>query len=305
MKAVIVDLRGKYAAALDETGNIVKIPNADYGIGQEIELHALPSARPKANRRLAATAAAAVLALGLGTGTAFAMPYGTVTLDADSAIEYTINRFDQVLSVRALNEEGEEILSSLDGQSLRFRPVEEVIAAALDQQGTDEENPVEIRAETPSERHTERLQEHLRERIPERRPSGRPEGNPGLPADGVPQGNPDGFVPGDESRPAPFPADAGLEEPAQAMMLPEDAEVPPTGEMPAEGPPELLPESPGLSPSGEPVPPEDLPPAGNSAQGPEGRPEAPAEAPAARGGMPPPEQPAFGAPEFGAVPPAE
>ena len=39
MKAVIVDLQGKYAAALDETGSVVRIPNAAYRIGQEIELH--------------------------------------------------------------------------------------------------------------------------------------------------------------------------------------------------------------------------------------------------------------------------
>ena len=39
MKAVIVDLQGKYAAALDETGSVVRIPDAAYRIGQEIELH--------------------------------------------------------------------------------------------------------------------------------------------------------------------------------------------------------------------------------------------------------------------------
>ena len=36
MKAVIVDLQGKYAAALDETGSVVRIPDAAYRIGQEI-----------------------------------------------------------------------------------------------------------------------------------------------------------------------------------------------------------------------------------------------------------------------------
>ena len=42
MKAVIVDLQGKYAAALDETGSVLRIPNAAYRIGQEIELHEVP-----------------------------------------------------------------------------------------------------------------------------------------------------------------------------------------------------------------------------------------------------------------------
>ena len=94
MKAVIVDLQGKYAAALDETGSVVRIPNAAYRIGQEIELHTVPSARLNMRRKIAATAAAAVLVLGLGSGTAYALPCGTVSLDAASSIEYTVNCFN-------------------------------------------------------------------------------------------------------------------------------------------------------------------------------------------------------------------
>ena len=100
MKAVIVDLQGKYAAALDETGSVVRIPNAAYRIGQEIELHRVPSARLNMRRKIAATAAAAILVLGLGSGTAYALPCGTVSLDAASSIEYTVNCFNYVLDVK-------------------------------------------------------------------------------------------------------------------------------------------------------------------------------------------------------------
>lgn len=309
MKAVIVDLRGKHAAALDETGRIVKIPNADYGIGQEIELHAVPPARQKVNRRFASAAAAAVLVLGLGTGTAFALPYGTVTLDSDSAIEYTINRFDQVLSARALNEEGEEILSSLDEQSFRFRPVKEAIAAALEQQETDEESAVAITAETPNDRHTERLQEQLREHIPERRSPDRREGSPELPEDDLPQERHEGFLPGEESQPNALPNDTGLGTPSQGMQPPEETEALPRGEMPAELRPESFSDPPEQPLSRDDMPPDDYSPAEKTAGMPDSRPEDPGEvpdeAPESPGGMPPPEQQPFGAPDFGGFPPAE
>ena len=309
MKAVIVDLRGKHAAALDETGRIVKIPNADYEIGQEIELHAVPSVRPKTNKRFAAAAAAAVLVLGLGTGTAFALPYGTVTLDSDSAIEYTINRFDQVLSVRALNEEGEEILSSLDEQSFRFRPVKEVIAAALEQQETDEESTVAITAETPNDRHTERLQEQLREHISERRSPDRREGSPELPEDGLPQERHDGFVPGEESRPDAFPNDTGLGTPSQGMQPPEETEALPRGETPAELRPESFSDRPEQPPSRDDTPPDGFSPPEKTDGMPDSRPEVsgevPAEASELPGGMPPPEQQPFGSPDFDGFPPTE
>ena len=167
MNAVIVDLKGKKAAALDENGNVIKIPNANYAIGQKIRLHAVSQKRAPSPKRIGTVAAAAVLILSIGTGTAYAMPYGTVSLDADAAIEYTINRFDRVLSVRALNEEGEAVLADLDDHSLRFRPVEEAINSTLEQQELSREGApaVQITTKTRDEHHTERLQEHLMDRI--------------------------------------------------------------------------------------------------------------------------------------------
>ena len=168
MDAVIVDLKGKKAAALDENGNVIKIPNANYAIGQKIRLQAVSQKRAPSLKRIGTVAAAAALILSIGTGTAYAMPYGTVSLDADAAIEYTINRFDRVLSVRALNEEGEAVLADLDGHSLRFRPVEEAINTTLEQEELSREGApaVQITTKTRDEHHTERLQEHLMDRIP-------------------------------------------------------------------------------------------------------------------------------------------
>lgn len=174
MNAVIVDLNGKYAAALDQNGNIVKIKNVNYMIGQKIALHEIHQRRALSMKKAGVVAAAAALILSIGTGTAYAMPYGTVSLDAESSIEYTINRFDRVLSVKALNEEGKTVLAALDETSLRFRPVDSAIAATLETidststaQKTDPENhsAIHITAVTRNAKHTERLQMHLTHRI--------------------------------------------------------------------------------------------------------------------------------------------
>ena len=102
MNAIILDIKGKYAAAMDESGSIVRIRNANYSVGQRIQLHELSQRRAPSLKKSGVVAVAAALVLSIGTGTAYAMPYWTVSLEADSAIEYTINRFDRVLKVRAL-----------------------------------------------------------------------------------------------------------------------------------------------------------------------------------------------------------
>ena len=166
MKAVIVDLQGKYAAALDETGSVVRIPDAAYRIGQEIELHRVPSARLNMRRKIAATAAAAVLVLGLGTGTAYALPCGTVSLDAASSIEYTVNCFNYVLDVKGADEEAETVLSEIGKTNLRHRPITQAIETTVEQIREDgwldeEGSSLQIRAEGRTERYSEQLQKQL------------------------------------------------------------------------------------------------------------------------------------------------
>ncbi len=168
MNAVIVDIKGKQAAALDESGRVVRIPNANYEIGQTIELHEIRSAHtPTLLKRLSTGVAAAVLIGMIGTGTAYAMPYGTVTLEGDTSIEYTINCFDYVLDVKAMNGEGEALLAEIDKGQLRHRRIDTavgVIVEQMEQQGLFEQENAEIHIEanTKNESHSDRLREELR-----------------------------------------------------------------------------------------------------------------------------------------------
>ena len=241
MKAVIVDIRGKEAAALDETGSVVRIPNANYTVGQTIELHEVKRVRTRVGRRVGTVAASAALILAIGTGTAYAVPYGTVSLDATPSIEYTLNCFNYVLDVRAENEEAETVLAEVGPKNLRHRPIDKAIETTVEQIRQDgylEEDSasLRIRAEGRPQQHADRLQSRLEADVRENFPvsmqnqeaayakmpeqSAGPGQAPGaeIPGDQTPKGaNPEDRIPqerpdtdtrtGDEN-----PADAGLPE---------------------------------------------------------------------------------------------
>lgn len=167
MNAVIVDIRKKQAAALDESGRVVRIRNANYGIGQRIKLYAVkPVRRLSVLKRISSGVAAAVLVAMIGTGTAYAMPYGTVTLEGDTSIEYTINCFDYVPDVQAANEEGEAVLAEMDIKQLRHHRIDKAVSATVEQMERGghldaPEGRMQISADTRSEGHTDKLQREL------------------------------------------------------------------------------------------------------------------------------------------------
>ena len=254
MKAVIVDLQGRYAAALVETGEVRKIANNNYEIGQSIELHEVSQGRKRAPlsktiKRVGSIAAAVAILAGLGTVTAYAVPYGTVSVEADPSIEYTINCFDYVLRVNGADEAGEAILSELDVTQLRHRKVDKAITATIEQleeRGLldTESAGVTITAETRSNGHTERLQQDLDTAIhgdmgiPPRQDGGSPiEENP-APTNPQPPEQQQASPPGDE-----LPEDAHQDP---------DGEYAPQSDAPEQPPAEAAPsqqESPGEPPA--------------------------------------------------------
>ena len=208
MKAVIVDLLGGYAAALRDDGRVVKLPDAGYTLGQVIEVH--ERARSHWRRGFLSLAAAAALLLSIG-GAAYAVPYGVVTLDADSSIRYTINLFDYVLDVQAADEEGEALLAELDIRDVRHHRVDSAISSTMEQLERrgffdDPDAAVLVSANTRSDRHTDRLHQELENVVNREAPPRAPEGadHPAVPdAAGMP----------DEQRAAPGPDAAGVQTP--------------------------------------------------------------------------------------------
>jgi len=173
--AVIVEVRGRKAAALTQSGEFIRVKNEGYTVGQQVLLiPQLEAARPVRKRmRVTALAgmAAGFLLLVLGGFKGYTMPVGVVSLDVNPSIEYTINALDRVLDITAVNDDAGKILANMDENALRYRPVDEVVDAtilALRENGylTDATgNDVVIAAFSYDTRHTERIAERLGLRV--------------------------------------------------------------------------------------------------------------------------------------------
>ena len=162
MKAVIVDLVGGQAAALCDDGRVIRLADAGYTLGQVVEVHAQKPRRPKWLRYISSVAAAAVLVTAIGGGVAYATPYGVVSLDVNPSLEYTINRFDYVLSVEGVNEDGQEMLAGMDKKQLVHRRIGDAIEASVAQLEAGnwlrgESDEILLAAGTGADAHSERL----------------------------------------------------------------------------------------------------------------------------------------------------
>ena len=130
---MVLEVRGKEAVVLNTDGEIIKIKQKNLKVGDTIELskEQIKGKTVTANRilRYGSAAAAAVLLL-CTTGVysynnVVASSY--VSLDADTSIEYTLNRKNQVLDVTALNEEAEEIVQALKKNGIEKNTLSEAM----------------------------------------------------------------------------------------------------------------------------------------------------------------------------------
>ena len=131
MKALIVETDKKHAAALLSDGSIIKVPKRDYVVGQEVSIAV--SKKPRRSGLIAVAACFMLLATG-GAGYATAIsPYSHVTLDVNPSIEYTLNRFDQVVSIECMNDEGQEIVDNISDDISKFASFEDVFKMTVDE----------------------------------------------------------------------------------------------------------------------------------------------------------------------------
>ena len=135
-KALLLEVRGRTGVAITPEGRFVGVrclPHHEEG--QEI---ALPAARLQARagwglRPGLVTAAACVvillvlLPLAVGRVLASGLPMAYVTLDINPSLEFGVNRWERVVACRALNPDGEQVLSGL---KWRGRPVDDVVSDA-------------------------------------------------------------------------------------------------------------------------------------------------------------------------------
>lgn len=130
MKSVIVEIKDGFAAVLSDNGCIEKIKDNNYSIGQVIVLKRGKVKKLKKLAIMASTAATFVMLCGAGVW-ASTSPYSYVSLDVNPSIEFTLNRFDRVLSVEAVNPDGEEILKKVSLDEIKYEKVDKALTEAI------------------------------------------------------------------------------------------------------------------------------------------------------------------------------
>lgn len=177
--AVVVEIRGRHAAVMSESGEFVRVPNECYEIGQSILVELPQSTTPHMRWRARMTAyagmAAGFLLLLFGAFRGYTLPVGVVSLDVNPSIEYMINVFDRVLSISAVNDDAEAILADMNMRALYHRPIDDAVDVtilALRARGylsTDAGNDVVISVSSYDARHTERIATRLGEHVKQQR----------------------------------------------------------------------------------------------------------------------------------------
>lgn len=174
MKAVVLEIKNGKAAVLTKDGSIIRIKNDGYNIGSEISISESRDNAVNFRRFAPFVSAAAALLIFIGSGSyVYSRPYGTVSLDVNPSIEYTINRFDRVLNVYGVNNDGAQILNEIDKKELINKDIETAVANTVMQIGSDgylsydDGNYVVVTANTKDEDRTELIVSKLDDKIAE------------------------------------------------------------------------------------------------------------------------------------------
>ncbi len=100
MRAIITDIRAGKAAALAEDGTVHLVDAKNRAVGQEIRI---PAKRRRRWKKPLTWAACVAVLCGMATTGVYAAyePYASVSIvGGTDSVEYTVNRFDQVLGTR-------------------------------------------------------------------------------------------------------------------------------------------------------------------------------------------------------------
>ncbi len=123
-----MEIRGAQAVLMTESGAFEKVKNKNYCVGQQVswaEKRRLPVRRWL-------LAASILLVFMTGTGTLAArLPFAYVSLDINPSLEYSLNWFDRIISVRAVNDDAEPIAQKLLEEGVIDQPADRAIDMTL------------------------------------------------------------------------------------------------------------------------------------------------------------------------------
>ncbi|HOM01594.1 MAG TPA: anti-sigma factor domain-containing protein [Acetivibrio sp.] len=136
MKAVIVDIKGKYAVAVDKEGQFIKLKRTEEcRIGYEIDVPAkVIGFKKKTLLKVVSVAAALLLVSSISFAVySYNLPYSYVNVDINPSLEIIINIYNRIIDIKALNPEGELLIEGSCRNSRLNEGVKKIIDNAVEQ----------------------------------------------------------------------------------------------------------------------------------------------------------------------------
>ncbi|MCT4541967.1 MAG: anti-sigma factor domain-containing protein [Vallitalea sp.] len=113
MRGVVIEKNPNYIIVITKDGQFKKISGSSYNVDVGMEIN-INNSISKNMRRIAAIIVLVILISGFGVSTyAYYTPYGYINVDSNPSIEIIYNRFNRILEVNGINEDGKSIVNSL------------------------------------------------------------------------------------------------------------------------------------------------------------------------------------------------
>ncbi len=140
MKGIVVDIKEGNASVLTENGEVRGVKDRRYRIGEEINL--AEGLRLNSGLVRWGTGIAAALVLFATGAFAYTTPDAYISVDVNPSVEISINMFDRVLDVKAVNDDGEELLSAISLTHMSIEKAMEQLTEKLMEENyiTNDEN---------------------------------------------------------------------------------------------------------------------------------------------------------------------
>ena len=133
MEYLVMECGLSYAVVLDQDGRILKVPNLGYTVGQSLKDVVLLPERPVRqqvlHKRIARwSALAACLCLLLLGSWVWQSPIGTVRMQLNPDVQLSVNRFDRVVALEGLNEDGTALIDGYRAYGQEMKTVSDELA---------------------------------------------------------------------------------------------------------------------------------------------------------------------------------
>lgn len=133
MEYLVMECGLSYAVVLDSEGRFLKVPNLGYEVGQTLNsvvLQDAPSQPRPLRKHLArwAAMAACLCIMVIGSWSFWQSPVGTVRMQINPDVQMSVNRFDRVVRLEGLNEDGEDLIEGYHAYGKGMQTVSDELA---------------------------------------------------------------------------------------------------------------------------------------------------------------------------------